>query len=379
MNWTRTHALASGVGLILLVNAVALGGVAWNRSGEPDSVLSLSQRELLRNNDWYKENSGLSLRLHWRTPSRDDEARQHNRGWQPALDSQKMAELGFAMPEQVDDDSARRFGRQQSRAALLVLELNGPLHEREVQLTRKRLDEARQAADAAPQNARLADERDFIRRELDSVEKTDTRLLLKDVGLDLQALRARYPDRQRYLIVHGQVRPFPTTTSTSGPSAAPPAPSAPTASTCRTSGASDWTRSPRSLTGQRTAAPSPSSPKSPSASAWNPGSSASTCPDRHPPRRSESACAMRVGAATCAPASPPLPALTGHERRHSRSQPLPALRPVQPLHPGRPGAGRPAVLVLQHAHRPQRTGAHPARAGRPCLPLPALRCRAEGR
>ena len=207
MNWTRTPALASGVGLILLVNAVALGGVAWNRSGEPDSVLSLSQRELLRNNDWYKENSGLSLRLHWRTPSRDDEARQHNRGWQPALDSQKMAELGFAMPEQVDDDSARRFGRQQSRAALLVLELNGPLLEREVQLTRKRLDEARQAADAAPQNARLADERDFIRRELDSEEKTDTRLLLKDVGLDLQTLRTRYPDRQRYLIVHGQVRP----------------------------------------------------------------------------------------------------------------------------------------------------------------------------
>ncbi|MFJ3052652.1 DUF4824 family protein [Pseudomonas nitroreducens] len=207
MNWTRTHALASGVGLILLVNAVALGGVAWNRSGKPDSVLSLSQRELLRNNDWYKENSGLSLRLHWRTPSRDDEARQHNRGWQPALDSQKMAELGFAMPEQVDDDSARLFGRQQSRAALLVLELNGPLHEREVQLTRKRLDEARQAADAAPQNARLADERDFIRRELDSEEKTDTRLLLKDVGLDLQTLRARYPDRQRYLIVHCQVRP----------------------------------------------------------------------------------------------------------------------------------------------------------------------------
>ncbi|MFR0693480.1 DUF4824 family protein [Enterobacterales bacterium AE_CKDN230030158-1A_HGKHYDSX7] len=207
MNWTRTHALAGGIGLILLVNAVALGGVAWNRSGEPDSILPLSQRELLRNSDWYKENSGLSLRLRWRTSSRDEEARQHNRGWQPALDGQKMAELGFAMPEQVDDDSARRFGRQQSRNALLVLELNGPLYEREVQLTRKRLDQARLAADAAPQNARLADERDFIRRELDNEEKTDTRLLLKDVGLDLQTLRARYPDRQRYLIVQGRVRP----------------------------------------------------------------------------------------------------------------------------------------------------------------------------
>ncbi|MDF3863213.1 DUF4824 family protein [Pseudomonas denitrificans (nom. rej.)] len=207
MNWTRTHALAGGAGLILLVNAVALGGVAWNRSAEPESRLPLSQRELIRNTTWHNENSGLSLRLRWRTPTRDEGSR-HNRGWLPAIDGQKMASLGFAMPAQVDDDSARRFGRQQSRDALLVLELAGPLHEREIQLTRKRLDEARQAADAAPQNARLADERDFIRRELDSEEKTDTRLLLKDVGLDLQALRAQYPDRQRYLIIHGRVRPI---------------------------------------------------------------------------------------------------------------------------------------------------------------------------
>ncbi|PJI49116.1 MAG: DUF4824 domain-containing protein [Pseudomonas sp.] len=207
MNWTRTHALIGGIGLILLVNAVALAGVAWNRSGEPDSVLRLSQRELDRNSSWHNENSGLSLRLRWRTPTRDESTR-HNRGWLPAIDAQKMAKLGFAMPAQVDDDSAPRFGRQQSRDALLVLELNGPLYQREVQLTRKRLDEARLAADAAPQNARLADERDFIRRELDSEEKTDTRLLLKDVGLDLQTLRAQYPDRQRYLIVHGRVRPI---------------------------------------------------------------------------------------------------------------------------------------------------------------------------
>ncbi|WP_447752446.1 DUF4824 family protein [Pseudomonas nicosulfuronedens] len=207
MNWTRTHALVGGISLILLVNAVALGGVAWNRSGEPDSVLPLSQRELLRNSSWHNENSGLSLRLHWRTPTRDESTR-HNRGWLPAIDAQKMAKLGFVMPAQVDDDSAPRFGRQQSRDALLVLELNGPLYQREVQLTRKRLDEARLAADAAPQNARLADERDFIRRELDSEEKTDTRLLLKDVGLDLQNLRTQYPDRQRYLIVHGRVRPI---------------------------------------------------------------------------------------------------------------------------------------------------------------------------
>ncbi|QRY81723.1 DUF4824 family protein [Pseudomonas sp. PDNC002] len=207
MNWTRTHALLGGVGLIVLVNAVALGGVAWNRSAEPDSLLRLSQRELSRNSDWYKENSGLSLRLFWRVPSREEDANRHNPGWQPPVTAQAMAELGFAMPEQVDDNSARRFDRQQSRAALLVLELDGPLYQRELQLARKHLEEAQQAAEAAPGNEKLAFELKYSRNALESEEKRATRLLLKDVGADLAVLRNRYPDRQRYLIVHGLVRP----------------------------------------------------------------------------------------------------------------------------------------------------------------------------
>ena len=46
MRWSRTHTLVAGLGLIALTNAVALLGVAWNRSGEPDATLQLSQREL---------------------------------------------------------------------------------------------------------------------------------------------------------------------------------------------------------------------------------------------------------------------------------------------------------------------------------------------
>lgn len=208
MNWTRTHALLGGVGLILLVNAVALGGVAWNRSGEPDSRSRLSQRELLRNTDWHQENSGLSLRLQWRFPSEEESATPRNRAWAPRIDAAQMAELGFRMPEQVDDESARQFDRQQSRAALLVLELDGPLYQRELQLARKKLAEMRQAANAAPGNKDLAYELKYSQSALESEEKHASRLLLKDVGLDLQTLRARYPDRQRYLIVHGRVRPI---------------------------------------------------------------------------------------------------------------------------------------------------------------------------
>lgn len=208
MNRTRTHALLGGVGLILLVNAVALGGVAWNRSATPDSLSRLSERELLRNTDWHKENSGLSLRLQWRFPSEDEGAGPHSRAWAPRIDAKKMAELGFRMPEQVDDESARHFDRQQSRAALLVLELDGPLYQRELQLARKKLAEARLAAAAAPSSSEFAYELKYSQSALESEEKHATRLLLKDVGLDLQALRARYPDRQRYLIVSGRVRPI---------------------------------------------------------------------------------------------------------------------------------------------------------------------------
>ena len=44
--WTRGHTLAIGIALIVLTNAVALGGVWWNRSATPESALTLSQREL---------------------------------------------------------------------------------------------------------------------------------------------------------------------------------------------------------------------------------------------------------------------------------------------------------------------------------------------
>ncbi|MGH8649482.1 MAG: DUF4824 family protein, partial [Burkholderiales bacterium] len=46
LTWPRGRTLAAGIVLIALTNAIALGGVAWNRSGEPESVLKLTQREL---------------------------------------------------------------------------------------------------------------------------------------------------------------------------------------------------------------------------------------------------------------------------------------------------------------------------------------------
>lgn len=203
MNITRNHGLLLGLGLILLSNAAALGAAAWNRSGEPDSRLSLSERELQRNSDWHRENSGVSLRLLWRIPG--DEA---NAAWAPRIPLETMRALGFQVPDKVDRDSALAFDRQQARDALLVLELDGPLYQRELALARERLAQAEKRLVASPDDVHLKSERDFQRSALDNEEQRASRLFLADAGTDLQALRQQYPDRQHYAIVHGQVRPL---------------------------------------------------------------------------------------------------------------------------------------------------------------------------
>ena len=60
-----TRLLLAAAGLIVISNALSLAGVAWNRSGTPDSQLRLSERELPF--AWREfgpqENSNLALRL----------------------------------------------------------------------------------------------------------------------------------------------------------------------------------------------------------------------------------------------------------------------------------------------------------------------------
>jgi len=64
MTWSRKHTLIIGIALMALTNAVALIGVAYNRSGEPESELRLTQRELAapywRGID--RESGGIELR-----------------------------------------------------------------------------------------------------------------------------------------------------------------------------------------------------------------------------------------------------------------------------------------------------------------------------
>lgn len=194
--------LIAGLALIGLTNAVVLAGVVWNRQPPLDSSLHLSERELgTTTTYWHEDNSGLALRLNYRWPSRvNDDLR-----YLP-ISAEKMSELGFEVPQTLTEQSVRRYRRQLSRDAVLVLELNGPAYEHEVALARTAHAEALRLQKAVPDNEKLQNARVSAANALEHEMQRASRLLVVDVGLDPQVLRARYPDRQRYALVHAVVQ-----------------------------------------------------------------------------------------------------------------------------------------------------------------------------
>lgn len=207
MKWTHRSALLAGLALLATTNLVALGGAAYNRSGEPDSVLSVSQRELRPSYSGVreKENSGLSLQLRWRVLEQDESSRYsiygREGGGAPAwLDDAKMASLGFEpLPAASQPGADVRRRHPLPRDVLVVLEFDGPARQ-------QALDRARGAARKVEEK----NERGEGKKDAEEIvfweERLSSRLFAVDAGLDPAALRAKYPDRQKYVIVRGRVR-----------------------------------------------------------------------------------------------------------------------------------------------------------------------------
>ena len=188
----RSQTLAAGLALILAANAVVLAGVAYNRSGEPEAVLKLSQRELPMPGEWgfEGENSAVSLTIAWRVhpgPGSDAYDFGYSYGGEAMwLDRAKLESLGF---EVLEPD--RRDKRQLPRDALLVLEVDGPAY-------RAALQRAEERAKRKPE--------EWMLRQLKHERETSSRLFVVDAGADLAALRTKYPNRSQYAIVKGKVR-----------------------------------------------------------------------------------------------------------------------------------------------------------------------------
>ncbi|HEY6863464.1 MAG TPA: DUF4824 family protein [Burkholderiales bacterium] len=214
----RSHTRLAGLVLLALTNAIALGGALWNRSGEPQARMRLTERELQRFEPWYgnRENSGLTLRLRWRTLVEERTAadfyslRYGSSGGAPGwLDRAKMESLGFdtSMLAAYSERARKRYEKQLPREVLLVLELDGAAYRRALELTRERVDG--ELAKPFIAGDRAAEERrKSLRETLDWETSRSSRLFVVDAGTDADALRAKYQDRARYAIVRGEARPW---------------------------------------------------------------------------------------------------------------------------------------------------------------------------
>lgn len=200
-NWSARHTLAAGAMLILAVNAVALVGVAYNRSGEPESRLVMTEREAHPPQRWgfEAENSGMALFLEWRLPDRGAPA------W---LDQTKLGELGFDVSRRADDEAGHRhYEKLHSRDVLLVLEFAGPAYDAALERARRYAAERAEAAASNPGKQEFKRSADAAREQLAREQAIASRLFVVDAGLNHAKLRQRYPDRSRYAIVGGRVRP----------------------------------------------------------------------------------------------------------------------------------------------------------------------------
>ncbi|MDX2494371.1 MAG: DUF4824 family protein, partial [Desulfuromusa sp.] len=88
-----------GLLLLLLTNVAILAGVAANRSGNPETQVVLTEREVQIPYRSQKENSGLALHLNWRVGGVGDGGGFSSR-WNspPWFDIAKLKELGFLLP-----------------------------------------------------------------------------------------------------------------------------------------------------------------------------------------------------------------------------------------------------------------------------------------
>lgn len=199
-NLTAKHGLLAGLALILLSNAVALAGAWYNRQGEPESRLQLSERELWRDHDGpSRENSGLALRLNWRSPRAVDASNRYQRA---TLKQEQLLALGFAPLDEQDQGHYRRHGKRQ---VLVVLELDGPAYQAELRRTEQDLQRVSKLLAQQPDDKQLQAEEKVARKDLDAERNSASRLFAIDVGLDAASLRQRYPDRTRYALLPGTV------------------------------------------------------------------------------------------------------------------------------------------------------------------------------
>jgi hypothetical protein len=205
----RKYGLISAIALLVIVNVVVLAGVARNRSGAPDAVVELTERELplgFYRGTADKENTGISLRLDWNQyPAYSRFLHRNSRGFRDDwFDQAKLEAVGFDCSMPLTDAKAElHYEKMLPRKAYAVLEYEGIAWEAWRARAEQDLSEVVEKANkGALMQKDLKEAQDEYERGL----KTHSRLFAIDAGSDPARLRQQYPDNKRFLIAPAQVR-----------------------------------------------------------------------------------------------------------------------------------------------------------------------------
>ena len=203
--------LFAGLVLIIVTNVIALAGVAYNRSGEPDSVIVLTERELAMPYRYVSktDNSGLQLHLRWRTDYKRPMIGHFGNNSQKGLHwltPEKLAKIGFDTSQSLNSETAKQYYKKMlPRQAYLVLEYNGESHKAAITHQQNKLVEEQALLTNTP------DSREFEKRvkaaqvNFDSEKYKSSRLFVIDADKNKEALRQRYADDSKYIILRGQI------------------------------------------------------------------------------------------------------------------------------------------------------------------------------
>lgn len=203
-----------GFVVLLATNLVVLLGVGSNRSGNPETLIELTERELQLPYRIHEENSGLSLRLAWRTIGEKEDDSYYGDScygnWvSPAwFNAQKLRELGFTTEDTSSaDETSKRHKKQVSKEVFIVLKYNGEAYKEALRRAESALEKAKGALKATNEDKELRESFNRAKERLERERISESRLFAIDAGLDASELRAQYSDRAGFIITPGIVRP----------------------------------------------------------------------------------------------------------------------------------------------------------------------------
>ena len=199
------------IGFVILAatNIVVLSGVASNRSGTPETKITLTERELRLPYRYFKENSGVKLRLVWRTLGRDHNPMSYGNWGSPAwFNAEKLKALGFRIDRQLRSKKNRALHKQPiPKEVFIVLEYNGPPYREALKRAETALEKEEGLFKLNGSDERLRKIVEEAQKRLKRERLTESRLFAVDAGLDPKKLRQKYEDRTRFIITKGLVKP----------------------------------------------------------------------------------------------------------------------------------------------------------------------------